>query len=150
MSKLVLTGNSPVVRARQRVEQTIALATAKALLDAGFLLGVNDGEETTLWHSRDLEAVQKALFTTDEDWLLVYEDRYQDRLPTVWDGSAREPKQQGDKRGDYFVRFVYGNDGWDVISDYSVSLDPYIGEGTTVNTLVDKLSEDYDPALLLA
>lgn len=33
---------------------------------------------------------------------------------------------------------MYGNDGWDVISDYTVSLEPYIGEGTAVQKLIDK------------
>jgi hypothetical protein len=139
LSKLVLTGNSPAVRARQRVEQTIALTVAQVLLDAGFSLGVNDGEETTVTHSTDIEAIKKALFTTDEDYLYVY----------AKDRSANER----DKRPDGWVRLIYGNDGWDVISDYSSVdlLDPYLGDNTKVQTLVDAFSEDYSiPSLLFA
>ena len=117
---LKLTGTSGAVKARQRIEQTIALTAAQALLDAGYSLGVNDGEETTIHHSRDLDAIQAALFTTDEDWLLVYED----------------PKGIGSK-SDWWVHFVYGNDGWDVISDYCVALDDVLGDGTVVQKLID-------------
>jgi hypothetical protein len=131
--ELLLTGCNGAVKARQRIEQTIALVTAQALLDAGFLLGVNDGEETTLRHSRSIEAVQAALFTTDEDYLLVYVDADQDDPLNV---AAHE-----DERSDYWVRLVYGNDGWDVISDYSIALDSTIGDGTVVDKLVEHASE---------
>lgn len=42
-----------------------------------------------------------------------------------------------------WVRFVYGNDGWDVVSDYSHSktLDPYLGDGSEVQRLIDRESE---------
>ena len=122
---LHLTGNGPAVKARQRIEQTIALVTAQALLDAGFLLGVNDGEDVTLHHSRDIEAVQQALFTTDEDYLYAY----------VEQGKRND-------RPDAWVRLVYGNDGWEVICDYSADLDPFIGDGTVVQKLIDYASDN--------
>ena len=106
---LNLTGVNGAVKARQRVEQTIALVTAQALLDAGFSLGVNDGEAITIHHSRNLEAIKAALFTTDEDYLYVYHDK----------GNAK------DQPDFHWVRFVYGNDGWDVINDYSANLEPH-------------------------
>lgn len=118
---LNLTGNSGAVKARQRIEQTIALVTAQALLDAGYLLGVNDGEETTIHHSRDIDKIHAALFTTAEDWLLVY----------LKGDDKKDPRPQ------YWVRFIYGNDGWDVISDYTTHLEPVIGEGTVVQKLID-------------
>lgn len=138
LSKLVLTGDTAAVKARQRVEQTIALTAAQVLLDAGFSLGVDDGEEVTLQFSRDIEAVKKALFTTDEDYLYVYRA---DRNPRALE-----------KRPDGWVRLVYGNDGWDVISDYSSVdlLDNYLGDDTAVQKLIDKLADDYDPTLLFA
>jgi hypothetical protein len=43
-----------------------------AALGAGFLVGVNDGEETTLEHASDVETIMDALWTTDEDYLLFY------------------------------------------------------------------------------
>ena len=126
---LKLTGENGRVKARQRIEQTIALVTAQVLLDAGFLLGVNDGEEVTLKWSRSIYKVQEALFTTDEDYLYVYIDRDQDDPLNV----------ERDPRPDYWIRFVYGNDGLDVISDYSSAkdLDPYLGDGTLVQKLID-------------
>lgn len=136
LSKLILTGDSPAVRARQRVEQTIALTVAQVLLDAGFSLGVNDGEEVTIHHSKNIEDIKDKLFTTDEDYLYVYR--------------KGNPK---DVRPDGWVRLVYGNDGWDVISDYcSVDLlDKYLGDGTKVQALVDAFSEDCSiPSLLFA
>jgi hypothetical protein len=125
---LKLTGDSPAVKARQRIEQTIALVAAQALLDAGYSLGVNDGEESTITHSRDIGAVQKALFTTDEDYLYGYE--------------AGRTANEKDKRPDVWIRLVYGNDGWDVISDYAGAntLDPIIGDGTAVGKLVEHAS----------
>ena len=121
---LNLTGVNGAVKARQRIEQTIVLVTAQALLDAGFSLGVNDGGETTLEFSRDLDAIKAALFTTDDDYLYVYK-------------AGRKPSK--DNRPDGWVRFVYGNDGWDVISDCSSvdDLDPIIGDGTVVQKLSD-------------
>ena len=119
------------VKRRQEIERKIAKATIKALLDAGFLLGVNDGEQTTIHHSRDAAAIFKAMFTTDEDYLYVYEDDDSDDYTNVL----------YDPRPTYWVRFIYGNDGWDVINDYLLALEPYIGEGTEVQKLIDKYSE---------
>ena len=128
------TGQTPSIRRRQRTEETIVLAVAITLLDAGYLLGVNDGEEVTIHNSRDIAAIQKALFTTDEDYLYVYEDRDQDDPLNV---------EGEDERPDYWVRCIYGNDGYDVISDYSSAedLDPFIGEGTLIAELQDKAEE---------
>jgi hypothetical protein len=36
---------------------------------------------------------------------------------------------------------VYGNDGWDVLSDYSVNLEKFIGDGTPVQKVVDKYAD---------
>ena len=137
LSKLKLTGGSAAVKARQRVEQTIALTAAQVLLDAGFSLGVNDGEEITIHHSRNIEDIKDALFTTDEDYLYVY----------------RAKGDRKDTRPDGWVRLVYGNDGWDVISNYCDVdlLDPYLGDGTKVQALSDAFSEDLSvPSLLFA
>lgn len=113
----------PAVKRRQAVEVAILKATVKALLAAGFTLSVFDGEEDHLIvdnkaGSTNTEAIYKALYETDEDYLNAWKD------------------------GKIFgwVRFVYGNDGYDVISDYSVNLEPYIGEGTAVDKLIDKHS----------
>jgi hypothetical protein len=126
-----MTGSTGTVQARQRIEQEIALTVVDELLKDGYLLGVNDGEETTVHHSRNRGDIENALFTTDEDWLLVYyEDADQDDPLNVVTGTE-------DDKADWWVRLVYGNDGWDVISDYSTALEGVIGKGTPVEALVD-------------
>jgi hypothetical protein len=114
------------VAARQRVERKICMATVDALLAAGYSLGVNDGEEVTIAYSRDRAKIADALFTTDEDYLLIYSRAEEkDTTPNMW------------------VRFVYGNDGWDVICDYShaKTLDPILGDDSEVQKLIDRESE---------
>jgi hypothetical protein len=85
------------------VEDQIVTRLIDTLLAAGFTLGVNDGEETVLTHSTDITAIQNALRSTDEDYILVY------------------------KGADQFswVRLIWGNDT-DVISDHGVNLTPWI------------------------
>lgn len=85
---------------RGPVERAIAAQVIHDALAASYTLGVNDGEQTTITGSSDASAVLAAMFTSDEDWLLVY----------------REGKRIG------WVRFVYGNYGWDVVSDYTTNL----------------------------
>lgn len=87
---------------RIEVEQLIARKCIEALLACGWSLDVNDGEETTVRHSRDADDIFAAMFTTDEDYLIVH-------------------KGMGEETS--FVWFIYGNSGWDVISDYGVSLE---------------------------
>jgi hypothetical protein len=94
------------VKMRQHVERDIATATIKGLLDAGYNVSVFDGEETTVKRSTDAALILAAMFTTDEDYLYA--------------GCAKtchEDRRHG------WVRFIYGNDGWDVINDYTVNLE---------------------------
>ena len=86
------------------VEDQIVAKLIDTLLAAGFTLSVNDGEETVLTHSTDITAIQNAMRSTDEDYLLVYKE----------DGSQLS-----------WVRLIWGNDR-DVISDHGVNLTPWI------------------------
>lgn len=113
------------VKMRQMVEREIADQVVDSLLEAGYLLGVNDGEEITIHHSTDAAKIKAALMTTDEDYIFVYV-------------KGDDPK---DTRPQYWVRLVYGNDGWDVINDYTVHLDPVIGEGTKTEALIQKYGD---------
>lgn len=106
-------------KVRLEVERRIAQQAIAELLAAGFTLGVNDGEEVTISRSKDAEAVLKAMMTTDSDYLLAYQD--------------------GVERHVGWVRFVYGNDGWDVINDYTVNLEEAL---TKTNALTDKFSDE--------
>lgn len=95
------------LRNRIRIEEQIAERCIADLLKTGFTLGVHDSEEITIHHSTDAAAIHKAMFTTDESRLFVYKT----------DG----PQGKRDWFG--WVFFVYGNDGWDVISDYTCNLE---------------------------
>jgi hypothetical protein len=110
------------VKMRQEVERKIATAAIEAILKAGFSISVdNGGDEYELAHSTDKEQILKSMFLADEDRLFV------------------EPPNS--KKGQWFgwLYLVYGNDGWDVISDYTVNLEEYIGEGSEAH----RLSEYY-------
>ena len=89
-----------------------------AAINAGFSVGVNDGEETVLKHSRNVNEIMRALFSTDEDYLLIYKDQ----------------KKATDHFG--WVYLIYGNGIDDVVNDYSTNLDPIFMEA--INEWTDK------------
>lgn len=89
------------VKLRQELEKRIATEVINEALRMGHAISVNDGEETTLTHSRIAGDILAAMFTTDEDWLFIM------------DGV----KDIG------WVRFIYGNDGYDVVNDYTTNLE---------------------------
>ena len=89
---------TPEVAARQRIERAIVRRVVKDALTAGYRLDVYDGgDEPAVAGARTLKAAMDALLNTDEDQLVL-----------------RHPEGRSG-----WVRFVYGNGGWDVISDYS-------------------------------
>jgi hypothetical protein len=106
------------------VEKEIATAVVAALLEAGFYVSIdngdNNGNDFELENSRHSRTILGAMFQTDEETLFVY----------TTDGN-----QYG------WVFFVYGNDGWDVISDYTVNLEKFIGKGTPVQKVIDKYAD---------
>lgn len=95
------------VAARQRLERAIVRRVVKDALAAGYVLDVDDGgEELAVWGATTRKAAIDALMNTDEDRLILR------RL-----NAAGALTEKG------WVRFVYGNDGWDVINDYSVNIE---------------------------
>jgi len=94
---------------RLLVERMVARVCIADLLDHGYALSVNDGEDTTLVTSTDQDAILAAMFTTDQDFLLVHKK--------LQDGAGFHANHYS------FVHFVYGNSGWDVMSDWGTSLD---------------------------
>lgn len=91
---------------RRLIERRIVRRLVLDMTGAGLLVSVFDGYATTVKRSRDVAQIMGALQTVDEESLTI-------RLA---------PK--GEYVGTVFL--VYGNDGWDVISDYSVALTPYM------------------------
>ena len=87
-----------------------------AALNAGFSVGVNDGEETVLKSSTNVSEIMQALFSTDEDYLLIYE--------------------KNDKNHFGWVYLVYGNGIDDLASDYTTNLEALFMQ--SVNEWADK------------
>ncbi len=100
------------VKWRQELERKIAKRVIADALKMGFTIDVNDGEEITVKASADRKAILSAMMTTDEDYLILH---------------------RGKEHG--WVRFVYGNDGWDVVNDYSTNID-HVMAGA--NAMADK------------
>lgn len=107
------------MRPQRALEIAIARKTIDVLLAMGYKISVNDGEEVTVNRSRDRDKILAAMFTTDEDALLVH-----------LSGDAKNDGPFG------WVRFIYGNDGWDVINDYTTNLEQVL---KPVNELADRL-----------
>ena len=86
-------------RARIVIERKIVTALIDRALAEGYELSVDDGDNQHPW-TTDRAAVIDAIMEADEDRLYLRKDGH-----TAW------------------VFLVYGNDGWDVICDYNVSLE---------------------------
>ena len=106
------------VKRRQRVEQRIASRAVSALLDAGFTLAVAQGDERPEPATRSKARIMRELGECDDDRLMVYKP---DNLPPLNATGNEHP-------ADGWIHFVYGNDGWDVMSDYTTSLESYIAD----------------------
>jgi hypothetical protein len=106
------------VEARQKIERRIVKTAVKALIEAGFTVSVNDGEEIVLTDSIDAKAIEAAMFSTDQDQLHV--TRTSDGL-----------------RG--WVLLIYGNDGHDVIADNTVNIEDVLKPATE---LADKIASE--------
>lgn len=107
---------TPAIAARQRMERSIVRRVVKDALAAGYVLDVDDGgDELAVKGATTVKAAIDALMNTDDDKLIL---------------------RRGKDRG--WVRFVYGNDGWDVINDYSINI-----EGVLVESLdlTDRMEE---------
>jgi hypothetical protein len=96
----------------------IVHATIDILLADGFLISVNDGEETTVVQSGSPDEIFAALKTTDWDYLYAY--------------------KKGDDRRYGWVWLIHEN-GIDVVSDYTVNLEPQMDR---VMKLIDKYYEE--------
>lgn len=112
---------SGAIKARQRVERSIARRVILDALRAGYTLSVYDGEEVTLKNSTSVKAILAAMFSVDDDYLLFHKDGH------------TATKFAGDNDG--WVRFVYGNDGPDVVNDYTTNLEEVL---KGANALADR------------
>lgn len=103
------------VRHRRRIELQIVRKTIRTLKDAGFNLLADNGEDRTAWGATERQLIDN-LFACDEAHLY-----------------ARRAEGRGS-----FVFFVMGNDGYNVVYDYGVSLEPQMA---LVSAYADSLEE---------
>ena len=102
---------------KKDMEAAIVRNAVFELLDHGFLLCVdNGGDDYEIDRGDSGDAVLAELMHTDEERLIAI------RADQIFG----------------WVHFVYGNDGYDVICDHTVSLEPYLPE---TMALVETLSE---------
>ena len=88
---------------RIAVEQRIVKRIVDALLAAGYSLQVNDGDYPRPSEpTRNRTEILKELMEVDDEFLAAFH-------------------REGEREG--WVRFVYGNDGYDVINDYTTNLE---------------------------
>lgn len=84
------------------IEQAIATAIVEDVLSLGYVITVdNGGDDFEIERASDKEGVLENMFASDWDRLFIYR--------------PAKIHQVG------WVMLVYGNDGWDVISDYLCS-----------------------------
>jgi hypothetical protein len=122
------------------VEVDIVTRTVDALLAAGWALATNDGEgPRPAVPTTDRAAILAELMDVDDEYLRAYQLSGDGctcvEPPAPVNGFTHDADCP--RRRQAWVRFVYGNDGYDVISDYSVNLDPTL---EPVNAYADSLT----------
>lgn len=88
-------------------ERKVVQMVIEKLLASGFQLYIDhEGEDKPIHITEVNDFVMHEMFACDEERLYVLKDG----LRCGW------------------VHFVYGNDGWDIISDYTINLEDYLKE----------------------
>ncbi len=104
---------------RREAEIAIVKATIKIMLDAGFALTVDDGGDYPIKMSREADETFSAMMSVDDEHLLILD--------------ATSGRTLG------WVYFVYGNDGFDVISDHTSCLTKRL---SPITALADRLERE--------
>lgn len=108
---------------RQELERKIARAVIKGLLDCGYRISVYNGEDDVTMTSQNLRQILGWMFETDEDTLFV--EHWPAVAETGWERLG-------------WVQFIYGNNGYDVIHDYTTNLKDALKKA-------NELAEKYAP-----
>jgi len=105
------------IQERQAIEKRIAKRLIMDALAAGYEVAVDDGQDHFGPYKHTAEVLDR-MFTVDEEHLIIYSRLGPDifRRGSVW--------------------FIYGNDGHDVIADYSGGLEELL---TGANKLADEI-----------
>lgn len=101
---------------RQKIEREIVGSFVQAALAKGYRLGVSlergyDVSDGMLLGSRDRRKIMDAIFDGDDAHIFVQ-------------SAAGNLVEDGRVVSEGWVYVVLGNDGWDVISDYTTNLEP--------------------------
>ncbi|HEY4963266.1 MAG TPA: hypothetical protein VIH90_01035 [Candidatus Saccharimonadales bacterium] len=104
------------IRHRAKIEFEIVYRTIKAARKAGYTLSVDDEPDSS---KLDDAGLLDLLFNLDDAWLTLF------------------PKDCYNQKSGW-IRFVFGNDGYDVICDYSVNLEFLIDP---INAYANNLQE---------
>src|SRR5262245_52524556 len=99
---------APSMRLIRQLEERIARTLIKDLIHGGWFISVDNGEDQEIVGSQDLEAIIEVMCLTDVDRILVCKSSDNAKMINGW------------------ICLVYGNDGYDVVSDYTVNLEPYM------------------------
>lgn len=98
----------PRIQKRIKIEKRIVKSTVKNLLKAGYLISVFNGEEDFPVTTSTKE-IYEQMMNTDEDYINVY-------------------KPTNKKKIFGWVRFIYGECGWDVICDNTINIEEALKE----------------------
>lgn len=110
------SAQSDAIAIRQVVERTIAARVVLDAIAAGYSLTVNNGgDKNEISPTQEADTVLRAMFATDDEHLFF----------------SRDGKQAG------FVYFVYGNDGTDVISDYTLCLENVVDGANCLSNQIE-------------
>lgn len=116
----ILEPCDPAVRMRRGVEYAIVRKLIETLLaDKNLELTIDHGGESDTIKIGDvtLETMED-MFACDEEYLFI-KTKY---------GVLGSDHEEGEGSHTGWVRLVYGNDGWDVICDYTTNLEDYLKE----------------------
>lgn len=108
------------------IEKKIVRRLVKDILNAGMGVRIdNGGEPSEMLHPADNEdAIMAELFATDEEQLYLH---------TIDQDEHREP--QG------WIKLVHGNDGTDVIGDYTTNLEQLVSGATKLAEQIERGEE---------
>ncbi len=109
------------IRFRQDLERRITDEIVKALFAKDMVVRIHDGEDYCTKRTTDPVAVQEAVQSTDEDTIFVY--------------IVEEKQPIGS------ISLVYGNDGYDVVSDWSGRNDAYY---QLLSSVIEPIVEKYN------
>ncbi|CAA2140489.1 hypothetical protein [Hyphomicrobium sp. ghe19] len=112
-----LTDYPVTLRTRVDLERRICRKTIRALKAAGYELRVHSGDDWETPKKATEDNLMRAMFNLDDAWLMVF-------MP-------------GEEEREGWVRFVFGNSGWDVMSDYTTNLEDVL---KPVNDYADRYS----------